>query len=109
MKQGNKNDLGKLRYDLIPVKPLEDIAKVLTYGAKKYGDRNWEQGIAWNRVYGAIQRHLNAFWAGEDIDPESKLPHLAHAGCEIMFLLEFMRTHAELDNRVIKSKPPKTD
>ena len=97
--EGKKNDLGKLRYDLLPVKPLREVVKVLTHGAKFYGDRNWEKGLAWHRCYGAIQRHINSFWEGEDLDPDTGLPHLAHAICECMFLLEFARTHTELDDR----------
>jgi hypothetical protein len=44
-------------------------------------------------------RHLHAFNDGEDKDPESGLSHLAHASCCLMFLLEFEKTHQELDDR----------
>jgi hypothetical protein len=44
-------------------------------------------------------RHLHAFNDGEDKDPESGLSHLAHLGCCVMFLLEFEKTHKELDDR----------
>jgi len=44
-------------------------------------------------------RHLTAWWAGEDLDPESGLHHLAHAACCLMFLLEYTQTHTELDDR----------
>ena len=73
----------------IPIYPLTEWAKILTFGAKKYSDRNWEKGFAWSRAYGAVQRHLTSFWDGEDLDPETQLSHLAHAICEITFLLEF--------------------
>ena len=96
---GLKYDEDKIRTDLLPVNPIMGIAKVLTFGAKKYADRNWEKGIAWNRVYGALQRHLMAWWGGQDCDPETGLSHLSHAGCCIMFLMEFEHTHRELDNR----------
>jgi len=69
MATGTKHDGGKVRYDLIPVKPLYGIAKVFTFGSDKYGDRNWEKGMKISRLYAALQRHMNAFWAGEDIDP----------------------------------------
>lgn len=99
MAAGLKYDEDKIRTDLLPVNPIMDIAKVLTFGAKKYADRNWERGIAWNRVYGALQRHLMAWWGGQNCDPETGLSHLSHAGCCIMFLMEFEQTHRELDNR----------
>jgi len=40
-----------------------------------------------------------AFNDGEDKDPESGLSHLAHSLCCLMFLLEFEKTHPELDDR----------
>lgn len=97
--EGKKFDKDKLRVELLPIKPLQDISRILTFGAEKYGDRNWEKGLEWSRVYGALQRHLMAWWDGEDKDPETGESHLAHAGCCILFLLEYEKTHIELDNR----------
>ena len=94
-----KFDTEKIRVDLLPVKPVLEIAKVFTFGANKYADRNWEKGLKWGRVYGAALRHLFYWFLGEDKDPESGLSHLAHAGCNIMFLLEYANTHPELDDR----------
>lgn len=94
-----KYDGEKVRLDLLPVQPIIEIGKVLTYGAKKYSERNWEKGLAWSRCYGAALRHLLAWQSGETNDPETGLNHLAHAACEILFLLEFSRTHPELDDR----------
>lgn len=75
--------------DLVDPYALGLLADVLTLGAAKYGDRNWEEGMAWGRVYAAALRHLNAFWAGEECDAEDGLPHLAHALTEVMFLLRY--------------------
>ena len=96
---GVKFDTGKTRMELIPPSLLEAVGGILTFGAEKYSDRNWEKGIEWSRVYGALQRHLNAFWSGEDTDPETGKSHLHHAGCCIAFLIEYETTHPELDNR----------
>ena len=97
--QASKADLEKIRLELLPVRPLLDVGKVLTFGAKKYEARNWEKGFAWSRPYAAALRHLFAWWAGETYDKETGLNHLAHALCEIMFLLEFSYTHVEMDDR----------
>jgi len=97
--KGKKHDKAKNRTDLLPTRPLLDVADVLTFGAGKYGDRNWEAGIDWGRCYGAALRHLFAWQAGETLDPESGLNHLAHAACSLLFLLEYSRTHNELDDR----------
>lgn len=97
--EGRKDDNSKSRYDLIPSGPLENLAAVYTFGAKKYADRNWEKGIRWGRVFGAIMRHMWAFWKGEDNDPETGLPHPAHAAWGCFALLEYMNTHRDKDDR----------
>lgn len=86
---GVKFDQLKARYDLIPPEIEEAIAQVLSFGAAKYGDRNWEKGMNWGRVYAAMRRHMGAWWGGEDTDPESGMPHLWHAACCIAFLVAF--------------------
>ena len=83
-----KHDLGKPRFDLIPPRALELVAQVMTVGQKEYGDRNWEKGLKWGRMFGAMMRHAWAFWRGEELDPKSGLPHLAHCGATVLMLLE---------------------
>lgn len=90
---GMKFDGGKVRYDLLDPAALEGMATVLTYGANKYGDRNWEKGIKWSRVFGALLRHAWAMWRGEDLDPETNLPHIDHCAVNVMFLQRYFRTH----------------
>jgi hypothetical protein len=97
--QGTKFDSEKLRFDLIPVLPMIEVAKVFTMGAQKYGDRNWENGLMWMRCIGAIFRHLFAWILGETNDSESGINHLAHAVVNLLFLLEYHHTHLEMDNR----------
>lgn len=90
------------RFDLIPYDALAKIAEIYHYGTHKYSDWNWRKGYDWSLSFGAAMRHLGAFWEGEDIDPESGLPHIAHAGFHIMALLTFMEEHPELDDRYKK-------
>jgi hypothetical protein len=97
---GVKNDSEKAaRPELLPVEALEEISKVLAFGAKKYADNNWRGGFKWTRVLGALFRHLYAWGRGEDKDPETGLSHLAHAGCNILFLLTFELTKTGQDDR----------
>src|SRR3990172_7443049 len=84
---GLKYDGDKLHYNLIPPELLEELAKVLTYGANKYAPRNWEKGISRDRLFAALQRHLWSYWGGERVDVESGLDHLSHAACCIAFLI----------------------
>lgn len=96
---GTKYDGGKLRLDLVPVEAIEALGAVLTHGASKYGDRNWERGMAWSRPYAALLRHLLAWWRGEDIDPESGLPHLWHAATNAAFLVAYAGRGIGTDDR----------
>ena len=85
--RGLKKDHGKDRWDLLPWEEVEEIVKVLTFGANKYADNNWQkvpQGR--ERYFAAAMRHLVAWRRGEERDPESGLKHLAHAGCCLLFL-----------------------
>ena len=94
-----KFDENKLPLHLLSTEALNQTAAVLKFGAVKYAEHNWRKGFAWSRPLSAALRHLTAFNAGEDTDPESGLSHLAHCLCCIMFLLEFEKTHPELDDR----------
>ena len=97
---GQKQDDGKPRYDLIPPEFLHGLADILTFGANKYAARNWEQGIAYGRVYGALQRHLWAWWGGTATDAETGKSHLWHAACCLAFLTTYeARGMIELDDR----------
>jgi hypothetical protein len=92
MVDGQKFDEGKPRMDLLPMDALVEIAKVLTFGAKKYGDRNWEKGLKLYRLRGAILRHDAAAEMGETLDPESGLSHKAHKACTaVMELALYLR------------------
>jgi hypothetical protein len=100
-----KFDTDKPRMELLDRYALEQIALVMTYGAKKYttptasGDHNWRKGFKWSRLYGAALRHLLAHLSGEDKDPDTGLSHIAHLGCCAMFLLWHEKNHPELDDR----------
>ena len=87
--KGVKHDGGKLPYHLLPFDAVDEVVAVLQHGAKKYGDRNWEQGMDWSRLLGATLRHLSSYSQGQRIDPETRLPALAHAACDLLFLLAY--------------------
>lgn len=98
MSEGRKDDSGKLRYELYPPDALAAVVAVLSYGAAKYEPRNWERGMAWSRLRGALDRHMAAFDHGEDTDPETGLPHLAHAACCLTLLLSYQLRNAGEDD-----------
>lgn len=98
-REGVKHDTQKPRLDLIPTEAIVEIAKVLTFGAIKYDEWNWARGMKWSRVIGAAERHIGAFKGGEDIDPETGLSHIAHAACNLMFLLFYEQHRRDNDDR----------
>jgi hypothetical protein len=88
------------RFDLIPTSPLRRLAEHFGRGATKYGDRNWERGYQWSLSYAALQRHLNAFWGGENYDPEfPDSHHLDAAMFHVMALRDFVEKFPEYDDR----------
>lgn len=62
LKSGEKKDEGKPRWELLPYDAVEGAVCILTSGAVKYSARNWENGIAYGRVFGAVMRHLWRWW-----------------------------------------------
>lgn len=86
---GTKYDVLKTRLDLLPFEALEEIGKVMHSGAVKYGDYNWKQGMKWSRLLAALLRHIFAWAIGEDNDKETGRSHLAHAACNLLFLLTY--------------------
>lgn len=89
-KYENKHDYGKIQLDLISPEFIEDLGKVLTFGANKYSAESWKTvPDAENRYYAALLRHIMAYRKGEDMDEESGLSHLAHASACLMFITHF--------------------
>ena len=105
MVSGTKYDKEKLRFDLIPVRPLEEVARVYTIGARKYADRNWEGGMKWGRLYGALLRHAFAWWWGERFDKDNGQHHLAAVVFNALALMEYEEIHPELDDRPQVGRP----
>lgn len=96
---GIKTDAGKPRMELLSNIWLKGVAQVLTFGAHKYSDHQWRNGIVQSRLIGAALRHILAYLDGEDLDTETGLSHLSHASCELMFAAELAVTRPDLDDR----------
>jgi hypothetical protein len=84
-----KHDGGKPRFDLMTWRATAQVIDVLTFGAQTYAPRSWATvPDAYRRYFAAALRHLWARALGERFDPESGLPHLAHAACNVLFICE---------------------
>jgi hypothetical protein len=90
---------GKLQWSLVDFDALEDMVKVLEFGAKKYSADNWKKGLNTNEITESMMRHLFAYLRGEDIDPESGLPHTGHIMCNAMFLSYVQKFAQKFDGR----------
>lgn len=102
-----KYDGGKPRVDLIPPGVILELAKIYAMGAEKYSEHGWleDGGMDWSRIYAALQRHALAFWGGEDIDPESGLPHMAHVMWNAAALVHYGKTGLGQDDRLRAGAP----
>jgi len=88
--KGAKFSEGKLRYDLLPDREIQEIVQVLTDGAKRYAPNNWKQvSDPINVYYAALERHIKAWRLGILKDSDSGRTHLSHAGCCLLFLMWF--------------------
>ena len=98
MMKPTKHDQDKVRFDLIPPKELEEVAKVFTFGAKKYSDYNW-QGLKVSRLVASLLRHVYAWVQGKSIDPETGLSHLSHAVCNCLMIMWIVENRRDQDDR----------
>ena len=78
---------------------LLTLAEVSGMGARKYSTWNYLKGYDWSLSFNAMQRHALAFWAGQDNDDESGLPHVAHAAWHCLALLAFLQRDIGTDDR----------
>lgn len=95
--QDCKCDSGKPDLHLLPpeawlleltLEELEGVARVREYGDSKYAPGSWravENAVPRYRAAGL--RHVAAMAAGEELDPESGLPHRHHALCNAVLVL----------------------
>lgn len=96
---GGEKGVKPARFDLIPPGFLWALAEHFGVGARKYDDNNWQRGYEWSKSYGALQRHLFAWIAGEDIDAETGSNHLIAVAWHACCLHWFSANRPEFDDR----------
>lgn len=97
--QGLRFNEGKPKWSLVDFEALEPMAQVLAFGAQKYDAHNWRNGLKVTEVCESLLRHVFAILNGEDVDPESGLPHVGHAQCNAMFLSRMLSERPDMDDR----------
>ena len=84
---------GKPKFSLIIPRFMRYMACVLTMGAEKYDEYNWQKSCNTEHhnqfrdgCLDSLQRHLNYWHEGDQYDEESGLPHMAHVAVNAMFI-----------------------
>jgi Domain of unknown function (DUF5664) len=96
---GGEKGMKLARHDLIPVKALHELAEHYGKGCEKYAEHNWRKGLAWSKSYAALQRHITAFWGGEDLDLETGSKHVIAAAWHCLTLSTYMDEQRAKDDR----------
>lgn len=101
-----KADQNKPRTDLIPPEGVLGLADLYAVGAEKYADRNWEKGMDYTRLLGAMERHMLAYKAGENYAPDDKQHHmLSVAWCAFaIFTFDCRDMADEWDDRPFRNE-----
>lgn len=101
---GGQKEESLSRFDLVPPDALCELAQVYGYGEGKYPGGvegpNYLRGYPWHLSVASLERHVQKFKAGEDIDPETGRHHLAHAAWHCFTLIVFGMRELGTDDRV---------
>lgn len=98
----------KVPLHLVP--PISTAYEAMAFkdGAEKYGPYNWREKKVSASVYvAAAKRHLDAWWDGEELAPDSGLPHLAHAKACLAIIIDASSLGIFNDDRPPKGAVPK--
>ena len=91
-------DADAIRLDLIPQLALKEVARVLAKGAESHGTYNWRKGTPHSTCINHCLNHLNQYLMGD-----RNTPHLAHAICNLMFLIEYLTIYPQ-GNDLLKAE-----
>lgn len=92
----------RVPFSTVPAVPVAEIGLAMLEGALKYGRHNYRAiGVRSSVYYDATMRHLTRWWEGEDIDPDSGLPHIVKALASLIVLRD-----AEINGKLTDDRPP---
>ena len=88
---------------VLPIAPIMECCAAMEEGRQKYGPWNWREADVNRRVYiDAAIRHLLQDLSGEDIDPDSDLPHVTKAIAGLLILRDAMIHGNCIDDREVR-------
>lgn len=92
----------RVPFSTVPAIPVAEVGLAMLEGALKYGRHNYRAiGVRSSVYYDAAMRHLTRWWEGEDIDPDSGLPHIVKALASLIVLRD-----AEICGKLTDDRPP---
>jgi hypothetical protein len=92
----------KTPFSTVPAGFTAELGLALLEGARKYGRHNYRViGVRASVYYDACLRHLTSWWEGEDIDPDSGLPHLVKAAACLAVIRD-----AQMNDKCTDDRPP---
>lgn len=99
--------LSKVPLNLVPPSAKHFLAEAFADGARKYGPYNWrEKNVSASIYYAAAQRHMDAWWDGEDVSFDAGVHHIAHAMACMAIILDAMTVGALNDDRPAPGASP---
>jgi hypothetical protein len=108
MKETNPKDavaIMKPPTTTIPQNVIAEVGVGMLEGARKYGRHNYRTlGITAGVYIDATKRHLDYWWEGEDLDPDSGLSHITKAISSLVVMRDAM-----LNRKMTDDRPPKSD
>jgi hypothetical protein len=88
----------------LPWRVLWRVGLAMLEGMVKYGRHNYRiAGVRASVYFDGLQRHMGAWWEGEDIDPDSGFNHIDKAIADLMVLRDSM-----LEGNWTDDRPPST-
>jgi hypothetical protein len=94
-----KDDKHKTSISLVPGEVIEEIARVMEFGSRKYSPHGWREGMDHSRLIDAALRHIYRYMRGVDKDEESGHSHISHAATNLMFLVYYLQHDLGKDDR----------
>lgn len=90
-------------HSTVPLAVLAEVGVGMFEGSRKYGRHNYRiTSILASVYYDATRRHLDSWFEGEDIDPDSGLSHITKAICSLVVLRDAM-----INGKLADDRPPK--
>jgi hypothetical protein len=88
----------------IPAPVIWELAVAMFEGALKYARHNYRAvGVRASVYYDALNRHIDAWWDGQDVDPDSGLHHITKAIATLFVLRDSMIRGNWVDDRPPRS------